>query len=289
MGAPIMKRLLPFVLLLGLALAVPQGAHAQIATPAGGDCTVDPMPQARIDELAARAATPAAMTPAPTVAWTQGAPVGDELRGQLNQVVRQAQMCAYLQDLPRLLSLYTDRFIVEQFFGAEPVTIVQTESGTPTNATPVPMRTDQEQFVMDAVRLPDGRVAAVVSGNAWGGNPRLYLFVQQDGHWQIDEIGPAPNDLNVGGAGNVTIPADAATVVELVLQDAATRLGVAQSALSVESIEPVEWPDAALGCPEESGVYAQVVSPGYRIIITGDSTSLEYHTGLNDAFATCAP
>jgi hypothetical protein len=85
----------------------------------------------------------------------------------------------------------------------------------------------------------------------------------------------------------VTIPTEAQAVVDLVLQDAATRLGVDASALSVSAIEAVDWPDASLGCPEEGGVYAQVVSPGYQITVTDGTTSLEYHTGLNDAFVTC--
>jgi hypothetical protein len=76
-------------------------------------------------------------------------------------------------------------------------------------------------------------------------------------------------------------------VVDLVLQDAAANFGVDASTLSVTAIEAVEWPDASLGCAEDGGVYAQVVSPGYRITVTDGARTLEYHTGLNDAFVTC--
>ncbi|HET9661754.1 MAG TPA: hypothetical protein VFP05_15610, partial [Thermomicrobiales bacterium] len=126
-----------------------------------------------------------------------------------------------------------------------------------------------------------------VSSNAWGGDQRLYLFVQQDGAWLIDQIGSGPGDIPVGGPSDVTIPAEAQPLVDLVLQDAAATLGVDASSLSVAAIETVEWPDASLGCAEDGGVYAQVVSPGYRITVTDGTTSLEYHTGLNDAFVTC--
>ncbi len=284
-----MKRLLPLAFLLALMLIWPAGIGAQGSTPIGGGCTVDPLPQAQIDELAALAATPVATVtdPLSSIDFSQGQPAGADIRGALNDVVRQAQMCAYLQDLPRLLSLYTDRFIVDQFFSDEPVTIVRTDTGATIEGTPAPMPTDQEQFVMNAVVLPDGRVAAVVSGNAWGGNPQLYLFVQQDGRWLIDAIGPAPSDFAIGGSDTVTIPPDASAVVQLVLADAANRLGGEPTALSIGSIEAVDWPDTALGCPEDGGVYAQVISPGYRITVTGPTGSLDYHTGPNDVFVTC--
>lgn len=282
-----MKRLLPLAFLLALTFASPIGANAQNATPVAGGCTVAPLAQDRIDALAAQAATPTAPVTATPADLSQGQPVSDEVRAELMGVIQQQQACAQLQDLPRLLSLYTDRFIVEQFFASEPVQIEQTTNGTPAGDTIPPGATDQEHMLMGAVLLPDGRIAANVSSNAWGGGQQLYIFVQQDGRWLIDEIGTGPGELPVGGQAAVTIPAEAQTVVDLVLQDAATKLGVDASTLSVTAIETVEWPDASLGCAEEGGVYAQMVSPGYRITVTNGTTSLEYHTGLNDAFVTC--
>ena len=140
-----------------------------------------------------------------------------------------------------------------------------------------PGATDQQDMLLDAVKLSDGRIAATVSSNAWGGDPHLYLFAQQDGRWLIDEIGPMPNDSSVGGVGNVTIPAVSGR--KRGRSDTAgcrLRLGVDASTLSVSAIETVDWPDSALGCPEDGGVYAQVISPGYQITVTDGATSLEY-------------
>jgi hypothetical protein len=282
-----MKRLLSLAFVLAMALALPFGARAQQATPVAGGCTVEPMAQTRIDELAAQAATPVAAATTAPVDLSQGQPIGDDLRAELMILIRQNEVCAQLQDLPRLLSLYTDRFIVEQFFAHEPVQIVETTNGTPASG-PIPATaTDQEDMLMAAVLLPDGRVAANVSTNAWGGGQRLFIFVQQDGAWKIDEINATPGDIPLGGASDVTIPADAQGIVDLVLQDAAANLGTDPSALTISAIDAMEWPDASLGCPEEGGVYAQVVSPGYRILVTDGATTLEYHTGLNDAFVNC--
>jgi hypothetical protein len=261
---------------------------AQNATPVAGGCTVQPMAQEHIDELAAQAATPTAPVTATPVDLSGGQPVSDDVRDELMGVIQQQEACAHLQDLPRLLSLYSDRFIVEQFFASEPVQIVETIDGTPIGSTIPPGATDQQNMLMGAVLLPDGRIAANVSSNAWGGDQRLYVFVSKDGQWLIDEIGSDPGDIPVGGSSAVTIPAEAQSVVDLVVQDAATRLGVNASALTVTAIEAMEWPDASLGCPEDGGVYAQVISPGYRITVTDGSDSLEYHTGLNDAFVSCA-
>jgi hypothetical protein len=279
-----------FVALVAMLLLGPRDTFAasQNSTPIAGGCTVEPMAQSRIDELAAQAATPTAPATAAPIDLSQGQPVSDEVRTELVALIGQAENCAQLQDLGRLLSLYTDRFIVEQFFAGEPVQIIANPDGTPIGNQIPAEPTDQQDMLMGAVLLPDGRVAANVSSNAWGGDQHLYIFVQVDGRWLIDEIDAAPGDIPLPvGDTEVAIPADAQNVVDLVLQDAATQLGVDQSALSVSAIDAVDWPDASLGCPEEGGVYAQVVSPGYQIIVTDGTTSLEYHTGLNDAFVTC--
>jgi hypothetical protein len=282
-----MKRLLSPAFAMALVLTVPFGARAQNATPVAGGCTVEPMAQTRIDELAAQAATPAGAATTIPADLSQGQPIGDDLRAELMILIRQNEVCAQLQDLPRLLSLYTDRFIVEQFFAHEPVQIVETTNGTPASGPIPPTATDQEDMLMAAVLLPDGRVAANVSTNAWGGGQRLFIFVQQDGVWKIDQINATAGNIPVGGSSEVTIPADAQGIVDLVLQDAAAELGVEPSALTVSAIEAADWPGASLGCPEEGGVYAQIVSPGYRILVTDGVATLEYHTGLNDAFVNC--
>jgi hypothetical protein len=45
----------------------------------------------------------------------------------------------------------------------------------------------------------------------------------------------------------------------------AERLQVETGAIEVLEVEPAEWPNAALGCPEKGKVYAQVLTSGYRI------------------------
>lgn len=47
------------------------------------------------------------------------------------------------------------------------------------------------------------------------------------------------------------------------------------------SVERTEWPDSCLGAARPDEVCAQVITPGYRIVVRRDGKQLEYHTELN--------
>lgn len=275
-----------------MLIATPRAATAvqpegSPIVPSNG-CTVEPMPQDRIDALAAMAAaSPVAGLPTQAVTLPAGDSITSDVQGQLLDTLSQINACSWANDLPRLLSLYSERFIVSQFFAPETVPIVPAPERTPESAIPAPMPTDQQPMILAAVLLPDGRIAAQVSPNSWGGNQQIVWFVQQDGRWLVDKTTPAM-DIVPGEESAMEIPADAQTVVDLVLADAAMQLGLDPAFLTVSEIEAVEWPDSSLGCPEEGGVYAQVISPGYRIIVTDGASSVTYHTGPNDLFVSCA-
>ena len=63
------------------------------------------------------------------------------------------------------------------------------------------------------------------------------------------------------------------------MADLAGQLGIAAEAITVRSVEAVEWPDASLGCPKPGMMYAQVITPGYRIVLEANGQSYEYHAG----------
>ena len=48
--------------------------------------------------------------------------------------------------------------------------------------------------------------------------------------------------------------------------------------LRLESSEGVGWSDTSLGCPQEGMGYAQVITPGYRLIFDVGGTSHTVHT-----------
>lgn len=64
--------------------------------------------------------------------------------------------------------------------------------------------------------------------------------------------------------------------------------GAGADAALVEA-EAVLWPDACLGAAEPGEICAQVVTPGYRIIIERGGQRTEYHTDLRGNVRTLTP
>lgn len=60
----------------------------------------------------------------------------------------------------------------------------------------------------------------------------------------------------------------------------AERLGISESAIRVLSFKQVDWPDTSLGCPEPGMMYAQVITPGYRVVLEAAWETYEVHTDL---------
>lgn len=71
------------------------------------------------------------------------------------------------------------------------------------------------------------------------------------------------------------------------LDELAKRLGVPKSSIKVILAEAVEWPDASLGCAKPGMMYAQVITPGYRIVLEAGGKRYEYHTGREGRATWC--
>ena len=69
--------------------------------------------------------------------------------------------------------------------------------------------------------------------------------------------------------------------VAMVKDDLASRIGVESDLIVVEY---VDWPDTSLGNPQGEMFYAQVITPGYKIILEAGGVQYEYHTGLAGNF-----
>lgn len=76
-------------------------------------------------------------------------------------------------------------------------------------------------------------------------------------------------------------------VFAAVIADAAAVLGVEQDEIELAEVAEVEWPDASLGCPESGMMYAQVITPGYRVIVRAAGETFEYHTDMQGTFVRC--
>ena len=61
----------------------------------------------------------------------------------------------------------------------------------------------------------------------------------------------------------------------------ADELGAAESAFTLSNSESVQWSDASLGCPQEGFGYAQVITPGYRLVFDLGGTAYAVHTNAD--------
>ena len=71
------------------------------------------------------------------------------------------------------------------------------------------------------------------------------------------------------------------------LADLTQRLDMPEDEIQVVSVEAVEWSDSSLGCPSEGMDYAQVITPGYEIILQADGAEYRYHSDKEHFMVLC--
>ena len=76
---------------------------------------------------------------------------------------------------------------------------------------------------------------------------------------------------------NSVIP-EYSPVVDLAKKDLSERLKIPVENIQLVKEEAVEWPDTSLGYPEKGMMYAQVITPGFKIILKAGDKSYEYHS-----------
>ena len=82
--------------------------------------------------------------------------------------------------------------------------------------------------------------------------------------------------------------AEATTQVNLALADLQKRLGLKDtSTIKVTAVEAVEWSNAGLGCPKAGMMYAEVITPGFRILLEAASKTYEYHSNRKTKVVLC--
>jgi hypothetical protein len=94
-----------------------------------------------------------------------------------------------------------------------------------------------------------------------------------------------------------SIPADTTTTegdvnqstdpTEIAIVDLSRRLLVTRDQIEVVETREVTWPDGALGCPEEGGVYTQATVDGTQVILQVEDRVYVYHAGDDGAAFLC--
>jgi hypothetical protein len=84
-------------------------------------------------------------------------------------------------------------------------------------------------------------------------------------------------------AGTPSASGDTAPVIAAIAAD----LDVAPESVQVVTMEARDWPDSSLGCPQPDTLYAQVVTPGYLLLIDVSGERIEYHTDEQGTVIRC--
>ncbi|MGQ9466744.1 MAG: hypothetical protein ACUVSG_03735 [Anaerolineae bacterium] len=73
-------------------------------------------------------------------------------------------------------------------------------------------------------------------------------------------------------------PAAYPGAVMTAIQALSERLNIPPEEVTVAAWEPVDWPDTSLGCPQPGMMYAQVIVPGYLVILEVRGETFRVHT-----------
>lgn len=147
-------------------------------------------------------------------------------------------------------------------------TVVPSAVASPTAATVatvaptlIPTRETAASPTAGATEVPVGTASAVATPMA--------------------ESGAAP-----GEEADVDTPEEERAVVAA-RRALAQQMGVPANELRLISMADAEWPDASLGCPEPGRMYAQVITPGYRVTFEAEDRTYEVHTDRNGRAVIC--
>jgi len=90
-----------------------------------------------------------------------------------------------------------------------------------------------------------------------------------------------------GSLSSDSISGSAEPAVERAKEDLANRKCIDKEQIAVAAVKAVNWPDTSLGCPEPGMVYAQVITPGYRILLSCDGKIYEYRSDQGNRVIYC--
>ena len=85
------------------------------------------------------------------------------------------------------------------------------------------------------------------------------------------------------------LPEGNSAQVDQARADLATRLNVSADQIQLVSSDEVDWPDASAGCPKRGVLYIQVITPGYRIVLSANGQRYEYHSRTSEPPFLCEP
>jgi hypothetical protein len=102
-----------------------------------------------------------------------------------------------------------------------------------------------------------------------------------------DESTPQATEVPVEGAGGDTASGVDA-ITSQVTQMLAQQLQISAGEIEVVSAEAVDWPDSCIGVQSADTMCAQVITPGYKVVLNANGQQYEYHTNADGSFVQLA-
>ena len=100
-------------------------------------------------------------------------------------------------------------------------------------------------------------------------------------------MSPSPPSTPTRAVTAVVVPAGAEAAWAAARRDLAGRLNLSEEQISLQRAESVDWSDSSLGCPKPGIMYAQVITPGFRLILAASGASYEYHADRAGHVTAC--
>lgn len=98
--------------------------------------------------------------------------------------------------------------------------------------------------------------------------------------------GLVPTPLPAEGS-NAPFDEDSKRMLGLAQQALAKDQGIDVADITLVNIQPVEWNDGSLGCPQPGANYLQVITPGYLITLEAQGQRYDYHTDQRGRAVRC--
>jgi hypothetical protein len=77
---------------------------------------------------------------------------------------------------------------------------------------------------------------------------------------------------------NDSVVPEYSPAVDMAKKDLSERVNIPIGDIKLVKEEAVDWPDTSLGYAEKGMMYAQVITPGFRIILKAQDKLYEYHS-----------
>jgi hypothetical protein len=138
--------------------------------------------------------------------------------------------------------------------------------GTPTAGT---TRTVEDAGMPEATVTPGGPTATA-------GTPAT------PGSGGTPAPGDTPDETIIRPSGTPldprALPSNAQAAVELAIEDLADTFDREPDEIAVESVVATQWPDSCLGGARPGEACAQVITPGYEVVLVLEGSRYYYHT-----------